>query len=342
MNESAHSSISRRQALRITAVAGLSVAFGGTLTRAILRRAGMHRVEATRFGLGTPVTIGVTHTSEDGARTMVEAAFEELGRLEGILSRHRADTPVALLARMGVVRRPPEELVEVLQRAHEISELSGGAFDVTVAPLLRLYQERSTLPGAPLPSDGEVSRALELVDYRRIRVDGDAIALETPGMAITLDGIAKGYVVDRVVQTLVERGADHVVVEAGGDLASGGEGAEKDGWPVAIQDPRNPAGTVGDFQLRGEGVATSGDYVQAFTGDRTLHHILDPRTGQSPIHTSGATVIARNAMEADALSTAAFVLGPEEGVAFLARLPGVEGLLVTKDGRPSRTPGFPA
>jgi thiamine biosynthesis lipoprotein len=94
--------------------------------------------------------------------------------------------------------------------------------------------------------------------------------------------------------------------------------------------------------LRGEGVATSGDYVQAFTGDRALHHILDPRTGRSPIHTSGATVIASTAMDADALSTAAFVLGPVEGTAFLAQLPGVEGLLVAKDGRPSKTPGFPA
>jgi thiamine biosynthesis lipoprotein len=187
----------------------------------------------------------------------------------------------------------------------------------------------------------EVERALELVDYRRVRVDDAAIALETPGMALTLDGIAKGYVVDRVVHTLVEKGADRVVVEAGGDLASGGAGAEE-GWPVAIQDPRDPAGILGDFRLRGEGVATSGDYVQAFTGDRSLHHILDPRTGRSPAHTSAATVVAGNAMDADALSTAAFVLGPEEGIALLARLPGVEGLLVTKDGRPSRTPGFPA
>jgi thiamine biosynthesis lipoprotein len=100
-------------------------------------------------------------------------------------------------------------------------------------------------------------------------------------MAITLDGIAKGFVVDRVVQTLAERGGGHVLGEAGGAFAAGGKDGELEGWAIAIQDPHDPAGTLGDFRLRGEGVATSGDYVQAFTGDRALHHILDPRTGRS-------------------------------------------------------------
>jgi thiamine biosynthesis lipoprotein len=232
--------------------------------------------------------------------------------------------------------------VQVLRRAREVSEQSGGAFDVTVAPVLRLYQTRAASIPAGLPDAGELERALALVDYHRLRVDEDVVALDAPGMSITLDGIAKGFVVDRAVASLAAGGADEVLVEAGGDFASGGAGDSEEGWSIAIQDPRDPAGTIGDFRLRGQGAATSGDYVQAFTGDRSLHHILDPRTGRSPAHTSAATIIAPTAMDADALSTAAFVLGPEDGIAFLTRLPNAEGLLVAKDGSPSRTPGFPA
>jgi len=272
---------------------------------------------------------------------MVEGAFQELERLEAILSRHRPGTPVDRLAREGRVQDPPPELVQVLRRAQEISELSGGAFDVSIAPVLALYQARMARPGAALPNDRELSHALELVGFRKVLVGDEVIALERPGMGVTLDGIAKGFVVDRVVEALTAGGADHVLVEAGGDLAAGGEGAGEHGALVAIQNPRDPAGTLGAFRLYREGVATSGDYVQTFTGDLSLHHILDPRTGRSPIHTSGATVIASSAMDADALSTAAFVLGPEEGTALLAGLPGVEGLLVAKDGSPSGTPGFP-
>jgi FAD:protein FMN transferase len=135
------------------------------------------------------------------------------------------------------------------------------------------------------------------------------------------------------VQAIAAAGAERVMVDAGGDIGSGGAAVGDDPWTIAIEDPHQPGRSVGRVRLAGQAIATSGDYMQAFTQDRRHHHILDPRTGRSPEHTSSVTVTAATAMDADALSTALLVLGPEEGLALLERVPGAEGVVVTKDGR---------
>jgi thiamine biosynthesis lipoprotein len=330
-------SLPRREALKITAVTGISLAFGGALATAIARQAGLHRVRATRTQMGTPVTITIVHPDADAAREMVDVAFAEIERLEAILSRHRTDTPVARLNRKGVLDDAPAELVDVLGRALRYSALSAGAFDVTVAPLVQLYHSRFSTTGLP-PSDGELATALALVGHDRVRITGQTIRFDVPGMAITLDGIAKGYVVDRTVGALVSAGAERVLVGASGDMASTGSDGEP--WRVAIQDPRDINAFLDTLELRGDCIATSGDYMQSFTQDRRFHHIVDPRTGRSPEHTSSVTVLTRTAVDADALSTSAFVLGPAEGLALLEGTDGAEGLIVSKQQEEVRTRGF--
>lgn len=330
--------VSRRQALRITAAAGLSLAMGGAIAAGLAVRARVRRVSATRVQMGTPVTVTIFHPEGTAARRMVDATFAEIERLESVLSRHRPETPVARLNREGIVRDSPTELIEVVGRAKEYSALTGGAFDITIAPLLDLY--RSRLPGGLPLSEHEIERALRLVDHRQILIEDRVIALGQAGMAISLDGIGKGYVVDRAVAALVAAGAENVMVEAGGDIASAGNGAAGESWRVALQDPRNPRDFLGLLQLRGDAVATSGDYVQILAADRSLHHILDPRTGRSPDHTSAVTVIAPSAMDADALSTAVFVLGPVRGLDLLDSLDGREGVIVTKDQEKRLTKGI--
>jgi thiamine biosynthesis lipoprotein len=327
---------SRREALRITAVAGLGLAVGAATVRELIERATLRRISATRTQLGTAVTVTVMHPDEVEGRALVGSAFAEIERLESVLSRYRAGSAVARLNRDGVVRSAPAELVHVVSRALEYARLSDGAFDVTIAPVLNLYVERFR-DGLPAPSEAEVAAAQARVGWRDLDVAGSTIALARPGMAVTLDGIAKGYVVDRGVAALVERGADRVIVQAGGDTSTAGAADEP--WPVGIQDPHDPRGSLGVVDLRGS-VASSGDYMQAFTPDRRLNHIIDPRTGRSPEASSGTTVLAPTALDADAASTAAFVLGPEAGVAFLDRLDGIEGVVVAKDGRRAESRGF--
>jgi len=289
--------------------------------------------------MGTLVTITVVHPDADAARIMVGDTFDEMERLEGLLSRHRAGTPVWRLNETGVVHGPPPEVLEVIRSGLDYSTLTDGAFDMTIAPLLNLYNSSFAQTGAAPPPE-EVRGALALVGFKNVQASERQISLERPGMAITLDGIAKGYIVDRAVGVLQQHGATRVLVDAGGDMASAGESLGGDAWRIGLQDPRIANGTLGVLQLRGESVATSGDYVQYLTPDLSLHHIIDPRTGASPSHTSGVSVVAPSAMAADALSTATLVLGPREGMDLLDRLDGIEGMIVTKDQTILRSRGL--
>jgi thiamine biosynthesis lipoprotein len=285
------------------------------------------------------VTVTAIHPDVAFARSMVEDAFTEIERLEGIFSRHRPGTALDQLNRTGVIDSAPDELLTVLATARRFSELTGGAFDPTDAPILALYERESTASGG-LPAAAEIDEALELVDYRAVVIHDRTVRLDKPGMALTLDGVAKGFIVDKAAAGLLAAGADRVMVEAGGDVASSGKpDGGFDGWRLAVQNPRE-AGILGVLTIDGEGVSTSGDYVHTFSDDRKAHHIVDPRTGRSPDGASAATIIAPTAMEADALSTGVLVLGPTEGLALLDRLDGVEGLIIAKDGHAVRSAGL--
>lgn len=333
------SGISRRQALRITAVTGVATAFGGGLGLALMRQAGLRRVRETRAHLGTLVTITVVHPSAPEARDMIARAFHEMDRLDAIFSRHRTDSALGRLNEQGVLDDPPPELSHLLRDALGVSVSSDGAFDVTALPLVRLYEESFSM-GRRAPDAGEVEMARARTDHASLEVHDDRITLHRPDMAVTLDGMAKGFIVDRTVDVLVRAGADRVLLDAGGDMASAGPGSVGDPWTVGLQDPHDEAGVVGLVRLGGTCIATSADHVQTYTHDRTLHHIIDPRTGRSPTETSSVSVIAESAALADALSTAALVLGPVDGIALLESTPRVEGLLVTKAGTRIPTSGM--
>ncbi|MDX1494145.1 MAG: FAD:protein FMN transferase [Longimicrobiales bacterium] len=331
--------MTRREVLRITAVSGLSAAFGAGIVSAVLRDARLHRVRRTRSRMGTLVTLTVVHPDAAAAEAMTEAAFQEMERLESILSRHRPDAALGRLNAQGRLDQPPSELVAVLREALALARASQGAFDPTVLPLLELYQRSFASAQGP-PSPDEVAAALTRVDYRQVHLSAAEVVLDGPGVGVTLDGIAKGFVVDRTVETLVRLGAERVLVDAGGDMATAGEGAAGEPWTVAIQDPHRREGRAASLRLAGEGLATSGDYLNRFSPDGRHHHILDPRTGRSPEQASSVSVVAPTAMQADGLSTAVMVMGPEQGLELLEKTGGVEGLVLAKNGERRETSGF--
>ena len=203
MSDASGRSLPRRQVLRITATVGASAILGGGLLRAALERAGLHRVRQTRTQMGTLVTISAVHPDAEAARMMVADTFDEIERLESLLSRHRVGTPVWSLNDTGVVRAPPREVLEVVQKGLDYSVLTAGAFDITIAPLLNLYNSSFSETGIAPPRE-KVRRALALVGFQHVGVDDREIAFEKAGMAVTLDGIAKGYIVDRAVEVLRE------------------------------------------------------------------------------------------------------------------------------------------
>jgi len=331
-------SFARRDMLRISAAVGVSAAFGGGVAAGLLRQAGIHSVRQTRPRMGTIVTISVAHPDVEGARAMVEDAFSEMERLESVLTRHRLTAPLGELNATGRVAYAPEELRYVLTAALGLAERSGGAFDPTVLPVLKEW-ESARSAGMARPADLAVEHARAHVGFGGVRFREEGIALDDRRMAVTLDGIAKGFVVDRTLEGLVSAGADRVLVDAGGDMASGGDASKSDPWTVAIQDPQVDA-SEGLVRLAGGCIATSGDYLHSFSEDRSDHHIIDPRTGRSPDATSAVSVLAGRAMDADGLSTTLLVMGPDSGMVLVDGTPGAEALIIDKQGARMQSQGF--
>ncbi len=289
--------------------------------------------------MGTYVSITVAAPESPEVLAAVQAGFAEVERLEQLLSEWRPDSQVSLVNRRAgeaAVAVDPE-LFEVARRAHRISRLSGGAFDVTFQALGGLWDFKAAQPHLPDPD--EIARRVKLVDYRQVVLDPEArtIFLKKKGMAMGLGGIAKGYVVDRVSAVLAQRGfPDHLVI-AGGDLyAAGTRGDRK--WRIGVRHPKH-RGIHATLELQDAGVATSGNYEKFFFLDGVrYHHLLDPKTGRPARGVSSVTVIAPSAAEADAWATALFVLGVEPGLAKAAEQ-GLEAYYFDEGYRTSGTPG---
>ena len=192
-----------------------------------------------------------------------------------------------------------------------------------------------------LPSHEQLQESLELVDYRKIDNQPGIIRFGKQGMAITLDGIGKGYIVDQGVEVLRSRGFANVYVEAGGDLMVTGKKPAGIPWRIGIGNPRPVKDNhLVTLELSNKAVATSGDYMQSYSTDLKHHHIIDPRSGFSPPELASATVTAPTVVLADALATAAMVLGPERSITMLSTLPDCEGYFICKDLQKYRTQGF--
>jgi thiamine biosynthesis lipoprotein len=255
------------------------------------------------------------------------------------------DSPVGRLNR-GQALVPPPEVASTLARALEVASATGGAFDPTVLPLVRLW---SFDTGGRLPPPADIREALRRVDWRRVSRDAQGRYRLPEGFGLDLGGIAQGAVVDLLGAWLEQRGFRRYLIEASGDILIAGQKGRDQPWTVAIRHPRRGQEFVGILKLgeagRKQAIVTSGDYERFFEqGGRRYHHILDPATGYPAMGLASVTVIAPTCTEADALSTAAFVLGPERGLRLLESRPGVQGLLIAeKDGKLQArvTSGFP-
>jgi thiamine biosynthesis lipoprotein len=282
------------------------------------------------------VVIEARHSEVAIARLAVQRAFEEIERVEQVMSLYRSDSQVCRLNRDGRLERPDPMLVEVLQSACTLSRRTRGAFDVTVQPLWEVFAGAQREGRSVTEADR--TAALARVDWRHLSVSSERLAL-SPGMAITLNGIAQGYATDRATAVLRECGIEHALVNAGEVGALGTRGGEP--WCVGIQHPREPEAYIALAKLAGRCVSTSGDYATTFSNDRRSNHLFDPRTGRSPDEFASVTVVAPTAMQADGLSTAISVLGLERGEQLLNETPDCDALFVLKDGRTFQTAEFP-
>jgi len=301
--------------------------------------AGLAEVSVSRVLMGTVVNLTVVGEDEGAAKTAVTATFDRMSQLEAILSRHQETSQLFQLNQNGTLSQPDAALVAVLNQAQTISGQSNGAFDVTVKPLVDLYQDYQTRN--ELPPETTVLATLPLVNYQNLSISSDQIAFTQPSMAVTVDGIGKGYIVDEGTAVLREHGFANVLVEAGGDLLASGQKAPDSSWQIGIQSPRQKQ-LLAKFGVENQAAATSGDYLQAYSADLRHHHILNPRTGYSAPELASATIVASSAMVADGLATAVMAMPPQEALTLLEQTTAVEGYLITKDGDVLQTPGFHA
>ena len=224
-------------------------------------------------------------------------------------------------------------MVQLLTEAKRYAKLTDGAFDVTVQPLWRLYAEHfSGNPGdLEGPSEDAVTEARKLVDYRDLEVSPEKIAFGKAGMAMTLNGIAQGYVTDRVSDLLRANGIESVLVDLG-ETRAVGEHPESRPWAVGLADPFDPA-TYGEVvELVDRALATSGGYGTRFSADGRHHHLFHPATGKSANHNASVSVLADHATAADAFSTALFVAPIEVAEHVVAEMPEVEVYVTAADG----------
>ncbi len=327
-----HAAISRRRALTIVgAMAGLPLLCGADRSQSAPL---LHQWTGT--SLGSPSRLLLYHHDGAAAARIAGKCAAEIERLERIFALYRADSEIARLNRDGRIEFPSLDLLTVLAQCQRLSALSGGAFDVSVQPLWTLYAEHFFGNGAPQP-EGPPPRAIEqarrLVDWQAIDVGPRRIALMRPGMGLTLNGIAQGYVTDRITDILGANGCDRTFADLGcSEIRAVGRHADGRPWRVGLADPRQPENIGVSLDLCDRSVCTSGGYGTKFEATGRFHHLFDPFTGASAHHYIALSVFAASAMIADALSTALYVTPPHRGAVLLASFPGVSARATLPDG----------
>jgi len=294
------------------------------------------KVERKDAAMGTSVQFIVYTNAQVNiavANAAIDSAIDEIRRLEALLSEWRDDSDVGRVNQASgdwVNVRP--ETAEVIDEALWISRASHGAFDITFHTMGDLWKFGTAGDAAPqLPPRAEVDKRRALVNYRRIEFDRVKGRVRVPkGRKIGLGGIAKGYIVDRAVATLKRAGLRSFLVQAGGDLYGAGHKPDGSHWVTGIQDPRGPEGSYfATVELEDHAFSTAGDYARSYViNSRRYHHIIDPRTGYPATASRSVTVYASDALTADMIDDAVFIMGPDKGLALADSLEGVGVVIV--------------
>jgi len=299
---------------------------------------GVEHYTFTRFAMDTAVEYTVAAPSHSKALAATDAAHAEMERVEKLLWEGNPASEIYGLNQAVSAAELSPETRELLDRWMTYSMRTGGAFDVTVKPILDLYGFGGGTHR--VPGGAEIRLALAHVGIAGLRPAAGGVTKAEASIQVAVGGVAKGYAIDRAVQVLREHGIESAIVNAGGDLYCLGTNAERP-WLVGIRDPDDPDGVIAIVEVSDAAVATSGDYERFFESEGVrYHHIINPRTGLPARHLRSATVVAPTAEEADAFATAVFVLGADRGLDTADR-ERLHALVVDTAGVISATPSFP-
>ena len=321
--------ISRRRFITfIAAAAGLPL---------LLRMGGAQAKPARWDGtaLGAPASIQLYHTDEAQAQTAIAAGLAELKRLEAIFSVYRADSTISKLNREGMLENAPDDFIAMLTRALSLASISEGVYDPTIQPLWQTYFRHfiSSNPDPAGPAQRDIAAALALVDWRGVEVDAAnrRVSFARPGMGLTLNSGAQGYITDRVTDVLLAHGFDRMLVDMGEPRALS---TKPDGsaWRIGIANPADPNSTVATLDVVDKCVSTSGGYGTLFDSAGAFTHLINTRTGSTAPALLGVSVVADKGIIADGLSTAMLMAPVERRQAILKAAGGEKAIYVTPEG----------
>ncbi|MCL4385639.1 MAG: FAD:protein FMN transferase [Actinobacteria bacterium] len=293
-------------------------------------KSNLKRFEENREKMGTYVNIIIYTDNEQESQKILDMGFAKIDEISKIASNYDKESAVSKLNKDGFIENAPKELVEIIQLSKDYNKITSGAFDITVDPILTLWS-KGLWKESKETQQQKISEALKLTGSDKIIIEGNNIKFTQSGMSVTLGGIAKGYIVDKVLEVLKNNGINNTLVNAGGDIAT--LGAKPDGglWHISLENPDNTSEKIVEFAFAGKAIATSGNYYRYFDPEKEAAHIIDPRTGYTANKCISSTIIADNATIADILATAVFVLGPEDGMNLVNSLDNVEALIIDSD-----------
>lgn len=294
-----------------------------------------HIIRRMRYLMGTFFEIEIIAENENAIKQIIELSFSEIKRIEKLLSRFINESEISLLN-----RKAPNHPVKISSEVFNLIELSikyfhltEGLFDITICPLLEVWQ-KSELAGY-IPSDGEIKNTLQLVGLGNIVLDPDkkTVFFQKQNVKIDLGGVGKGYAIDKVVNILKKHNIQQAMINAGGQYYILGEDFDNDFSLIGIENPLKPGEIITKVELKNESISTSGNYERFFyIGEKKYGHIINPFTGYPANELNIVSVLSTDPIIADVLSTALFVMG-EKGMKLVEKTPNTEAIMITTENK---------
>ena len=299
-------------------------------------RGAQYLEQQCRVLMTTYVTV-YAYGKKPAVSVAIDKAFKRMQEVTDKFNAHNAGSPLYAFNNKGI---PIEdaEVLKVIKTSLDISRLSEGAFDITVYPLVKLwgfYEDKTDR----VPSGDEINQALKKVGYKHLIFTGKELRKDRDDLFIDLGGIAKGYVVGQGIEELKKSGIKSAIIQAGGDIfVLGSKGGKP--WKIGIRHPRKEEGLLGYVEVEDMAVMSSGDYERFFVkGNKRYNHIINPKTGYPAAGAIGVTVIYPDPSIADAWGPTLAIMGPA-GLNLVEKIPGMEAIMVTENGKIQRTRGF--
>jgi len=302
-------------------------------------------MDRTNFMMDTVMTIKVFDSNDE---KILDEVFERIEEIESKMSRTIEDSDINLINENAGVKpvEVSEDVYLVIKTAKQYAEISNGAYDPTIGPLVNLWDinEEGEIEKDSIPSEEKILEEKSKVDFTKLELlEDNKVFLSEKDMILDLGGIAKGYAADEIGRILKEKGVESAIIDLGGDIYALGFKPVEQPWKIGIQNPFEHRGSyVGIAEIKNKSIVTSGDYERYFELDNVrYHHIIDSKTGYPANNElSAVSIISDNSMDGDAISTAVFILGKDKGLQFINELEGVDALLITKDSQIYMTDNF--